>query len=1178
MKIKILIVFSIFFLAFSILVLAANPAERIKPVTPDNVSQWDGVGGACTAGTHYDCVDEDVSDDESSYVECIANSLMYEFYNTNASFTTEEIKNVTVYTTSCAESNKGTDFAICVNISGTSYCNTGVSITSVCPTYDQISWFMDDNPATSSEWTVTAVNEMLIGASAGVDCNPDVHMTQVYATVGWEDAAGVTYCTGSDPYTEDSGDWSITGATTCENEVFDVTGNVSISSTGTLNLINTTMSMANTKNLSNIWVDGGKFYANESSNITTNKSNINFRIYTNAGTGFHINDSFIEKVGYFVTNAISIDHSDAIIRNTSITAGGLAETLNLSENNLLIYNNTIISTGMGIRFWYVTGSNISNNIVSTDDASMYVAGLNGSVIDNNELTSSVADAITFASYDVNFTNFTYNTLVSGTGSADWGIQASKNDIYNRYENNKIYGGEGGIYLTNTNPSNSYAEINNNEFWSISSSARGLVITDQNYTMTINNTFYNMTDFTNITGYYSNITNNTFIQDTASVYAVVLYGWYNNFSDNNITSDGYGLYTTDREGFILNNYINADDRAFWLPKGAVYNNISWNTIHSDTAFVNASYIWSDHNVFYNNTHWAGGGSALKVYGGDNNSFYEDDITISLYVEYLSNGTGTNYFYDVDFTKDQVTIQDTSELEVYWSTIGNVTDTENTPLEDANVTAYNSTHLVWWNMTDATGYTDWEFLEEYTQDSGGQTFQTNYTFNATLATYTTPHEEINLTYAQTQVNITMTAGVQTLDRAIYDSSNTNDYIYIRANTKADIYDSSDTNDYVFVYGRVTREIYDTSTAVDYVDVVITASVDRSIYDTSDTNDYISINGEAVSSIYDTSKANDYISTIVGIDRSIYDTSGTKDYITAVISATIERSVYDSSDTNDYIERVIEAAVDRSVYDSADSEDYVTSMVNALIDVYDSSSTNDYIIRSITAATTNREVYDSSGTNDYTTRSITATINRYIYDTSDTNDYVTRNINATLDVSIYDSSGANDYVTRFITEAGGALTITINTPPELTVTDVNQNDTFWVNTTIQCINDDCGVVTSNVRRNTTGASPGDMISTTPATPFYLTYGSQPESCGTMNQNDYCYANWTVNATNFVNSVWAIDVNASGVTASESNSADAWIYINATGIPSVYVPDVVVCMDTKHRKVCINIRSNTIFIYPKE
>jgi len=73
-----------------------DPEERIKPVTPDNVSQWDGVGGSCTVGTHYDCVNEDTPDDETSYVACIANAVMYDFYNTNTSFTTENIKNVTV--------------------------------------------------------------------------------------------------------------------------------------------------------------------------------------------------------------------------------------------------------------------------------------------------------------------------------------------------------------------------------------------------------------------------------------------------------------------------------------------------------------------------------------------------------------------------------------------------------------------------------------------------------------------------------------------------------------------------------------------------------------------------------------------------------------------------------------------------------------------------------------------------------------------------------------------------------------------------------------------------------------------------------------------------------------------------------------------------------------------------
>jgi hypothetical protein len=162
--------------------------EPIIPVTPDNISNWQTVGGSCTAGTHYDCVDDWPTDDgESSFVECDTNIQVYDFYNTNSSFTTESIKNVTIYTRVCEESDKANNFAVCVKIGGTEYCDTTVDITGiVCPTYGTYSWFMDDSPASLSEWTVAEVNEMLIGASAGLDCNPDIHMTQVYAIIGWE--------------------------------------------------------------------------------------------------------------------------------------------------------------------------------------------------------------------------------------------------------------------------------------------------------------------------------------------------------------------------------------------------------------------------------------------------------------------------------------------------------------------------------------------------------------------------------------------------------------------------------------------------------------------------------------------------------------------------------------------------------------------------------------------------------------------------------------------------------------------------------------------------------------------------------------------------------------------------------------------------------------------------------
>ena len=164
-----------------------DPLGRIKPVSPDNISQWPTwTSGTCT--NHYECVDEDTADGATTEIECDANIIYYDYFNTNASFSagTNAIKNVTVYAVACIDSAKAIDFFECVNIGGTDYCGPDEVELTVCPTWTTYSNFWDNSPDSLSEWEAEEVNNMLIGVRAGTDCNPDIHVTQVYATVGYD--------------------------------------------------------------------------------------------------------------------------------------------------------------------------------------------------------------------------------------------------------------------------------------------------------------------------------------------------------------------------------------------------------------------------------------------------------------------------------------------------------------------------------------------------------------------------------------------------------------------------------------------------------------------------------------------------------------------------------------------------------------------------------------------------------------------------------------------------------------------------------------------------------------------------------------------------------------------------------------------------------------------------------
>ena len=165
--------------------------EDIIPVTPDNQSDWNRVTG-CT--NHFDCVDEyPTHDGETSFVECDASGVnYYDLFNTNVSFNASvNITNVTLTAVVCKETTATCSMAMCINISGdgiVAYCDTAFDVGDayLCgtPAHQTVTWYLEDSPATSVEWTVDEVNDMIIGA-LGTDCNPDIHMTQIYATIGY---------------------------------------------------------------------------------------------------------------------------------------------------------------------------------------------------------------------------------------------------------------------------------------------------------------------------------------------------------------------------------------------------------------------------------------------------------------------------------------------------------------------------------------------------------------------------------------------------------------------------------------------------------------------------------------------------------------------------------------------------------------------------------------------------------------------------------------------------------------------------------------------------------------------------------------------------------------------------------------------------------------------------------
>ncbi|MFQ6020558.1 MAG: right-handed parallel beta-helix repeat-containing protein [Candidatus Aenigmatarchaeota archaeon] len=319
--------------------------------------------------------------------------------------------------------------------------------------------------------------------------------------------------------------------------------------------------------------------------------------------------------------------------------------------------------------------------------------------------------------------------------------------------NDIDSGWTGIYV-NTNNSN----ISGNEIFS--TNYRGIDMRSSD-----NNTVsYNDVDAGNAYGLYmGGSDNNTFLYNNFTSDSTGFYMYSsenNNISNNNIINNnvnGIGFYLANNNTF-LNNEITGNNKYgvaidFWSSNNTFKNN----TIEGNSEGV---YIlqYSNNSLFINNT--------IKTTGSTTYAFFSENstgtevynstlISVNNLRDVNLSETGNLTFVNVDFNKSATNFEpgSTAELFVKWYVIANVTDTSNNPIQDANVTAYNVSDIdVWWNYTNATGFTNWTIIQEYWQNATNKYFQTNYTFNATKSGYVEGSEEVNVT-ENVQVNITL-----------------------------------------------------------------------------------------------------------------------------------------------------------------------------------------------------------------------------------------------------------------------------------------------------------------------------------------------------------------------------------------------------------------------------------------
>jgi hypothetical protein len=127
---------------------------------------------------------------------------------------------------------------------------------------------------------------------------------------------------------------------------------------------------------------------------------------------------------------------------------------------------------------------------------------------------------------------------------------------------------------------------------------------------------------------------------------------------------------------------------------------------------------------------------------------------------------------------------------------------------------------------------------------------------------------------------------------------------------------------------------------------------------------------------------------------------------------------------------------------------------------------------------------------------------------------------------------------TTSVGKLIVNLVYPTAGPTTNVDQNTTFNVNATVTCVDNDCGTVYGTVQYNASSDNPDTPINSTQgATPFYNISGAILQSCGSLNKDQSCQLNWTLNATGAPISGYKIGVlfnsSYSSVTQNHTNNA---------------------------------------------
>ena len=157
------------------------------------------------------------------------------------------------------------------------------------------------------------------------------------------------------------------------------------------------------------------------------------------------------------------------------------------------------------------------------------------------------------------------------------------------------------------------------------------------------------------------------------------------------------------------------------------------------------------------------------------------------------------------------------------------------------------------------------------------------------------------------------------------------------------------------------------------------------------------------------------------------------------------------------------------------------------------------------------------------------------------VTKTVNSTIGATIswcvYANDTSNNWnvsdIYSYVT-TGPHLEVNLITPSPSICTVSHpcnwiKNSAYSIQARVECSDGSCGNVNGTVRYNASSSNPDTLLNAT------------IQSCGSMNENDICLLNWTVNVTGDIGVFWKVDVNVSSSFSNilSNDTSDAIIKI---------------------------------------